>query len=71
MTYTPAKTLTLEGFLSQYGDDPRDERSRYPCTIPEPGSRIRGPVFSKNRASLEEGRSPPPPHPNQSAMLKL
>jgi hypothetical protein len=28
MTYTPAKTLTLEGFLSQYGDDPRDERSR-------------------------------------------
>ena len=25
MTYTPAKTLTLEGFLSQYGDDPRYE----------------------------------------------
>jgi hypothetical protein len=25
MTYTPAKTLTFEEFLSQYGDNPRYE----------------------------------------------
>ncbi|NMF81817.1 hypothetical protein E1H13_00365 [Nodosilinea sp. P-1105] len=25
MTYTPAKTLTLEAFLAQYGDNPRYE----------------------------------------------